>query len=92
MAVRACAASIPDQRDELIACLDRIGLGTWLIGTASAVDLPGRNAGQADARPFRAPDWTIAVPDARGGAFEVLARRNHGDGCQKEKAHHLVYD
>lgn len=62
-----------------------------MAGLAGPVDLARRDAGQPDARPFRAPDRAVAVPDVRRRAGELLPGRNDGDsGSGEQEQRHIA--
>src|SRR5690606_6606266 len=84
-----CLADKPSQRVPRL--LGRCGR-TRLVGAAGAVHLARRDPGEPDARPFGAPDRTIAIPDAGRRALEGLTSRHYGNGSEKQEAHHLPYD
>ena len=53
-----------------------------MMGAAGAVHFAGSNAGNAQARTFRTPDWPITIPHTGGRAGEGLPCGNHGCGHQ----------
>ena len=63
-------AAPAEQSDELVARLDRAGLGARMASATGAVHFPRGNPRQPDARTLGAPHWTIAIPDMRRGASE----------------------
>jgi len=56
-------------------------------GLAGFIDLASGNAGKPDFWAFRAPDWTIAIPELDGRAGEARACRN--DLCQHQEDIHV---
>src|SRR5690606_565791 len=60
---------------------------TGLVRAAGAIHFASGDPREPDARPFGAPDRTIAIPDAGRSAREGLSGRNDGGGRQKQKAH-----
>lgn len=64
MAFTRLSGRLSDQPHQRVSRIDRIGIGAWMADTARSVQLPCRNAGQADMWTFGAPDRPVAVPYA----------------------------
>lgn len=77
---------LSEQADQMIACRDRIGVRTGMPRAACAVHFARGDGGKADMRAFRAPDWSIAVPNRDGRASKGLAGGNDRDE-QKQAEH-----
>ncbi|XHS00618.1 hypothetical protein ACFB49_22170 [Sphingomonas sp. DBB INV C78] len=66
------------QHDELISRCLAAGAWAGVAATAAAVNFARRDTFQSDLWPFRAPDRTVAVPDACRRAVEAGARGHDG--------------
>jgi hypothetical protein len=69
------------ETDEPIARLNAADGGARMIGLAGAVDLSSRDTGDANLRPFGAPDRTVAVPNSCWRTGEGLSGRD--DACSR---------
>ena len=63
-----------------------------MIRAARTVHLACSDPGYSDPRAFRAPDWSVAIPDGSGGACECFASSNNrrrsvgvGHGCERRE-------
>lgn len=84
MAGREPPSRAAQQVNEMIAGNAAAGCGAGMSRPAAAIDLAGRNAGQADTRAFGAPDRAIAVPDRHRGAGEDSARADYGGENERD--------
>ncbi len=68
------AARLADELDEVVSCGFAGGTRAGVPRFAGLVDLSSRYSRQPNLGSFRAPDWTVAVPDPSWRAREAGAR------------------
>ena len=57
------ADGFSDQSDQGISSFDGTCCGAGVPITTSAIHFSCSDAGETNARPFFAPDWTVTIPD-----------------------------
>jgi hypothetical protein len=81
----------PSDRTSASRASIAVAVGAGLIGPACAVHFPRSDPGDPKVRAFRAPDWTVAIPDMGGRAGKGLAgsddrggkKRKHGPTLER---------
>jgi hypothetical protein len=86
MAFSRPAMRLADEFDEVVSCGFAGGTRAGVTRSAGLVNLSSRYSREPNLGSFRAPDWTVTVPDPSWRAGEAGARGDCGD----EESEHLA--
>ena len=91
MAVRKTNASAAEYSDEPVSCVYSADAWTRLALPTYLVNFTCGDTRDADLRPLRTPDWSVAIPNRYGRTVECPTGRDNRRGSSKEqKDSHLL--